>query len=110
MKTAEQVKTRVNELIKTGLKEQDPVEQAKIKAEISYLNKVYLYLSTNPSETFIRTELQKLQKRIDLINQNYKNWTAPKGVAYGKLHKVYEKAQGVPKLNESIQFLSFLLN
>jgi hypothetical protein len=83
----------------------------KLRKRIAYLRTCVLYLETNPSPSFLKEEITKLETKITLRMANFSITDAEaKPKTYlGKIKKAYEKQFDVPKLREQIKTMRFLL-
>lgn len=86
-------------------------EKTKIANRIAFLRQTIAYLEQDNREEFLKGELERLQKRKDLIQKDYVNWIPNKYFEKEK-HKIteYYKEMGIPKLNSQIKALRFILD
>lgn len=86
-------------------------EKTKIVNRISFLRQTITYLEQDNREDFLKQELDRLQKRKDLIQKDFVNWIPNKFFEKEK-HKLkeYEKEMDIPKIDRQIKALKFILN
>lgn len=86
-------------------------QRTKIINRITFLTTTIAYLEQDNREEFLNSELDRLNKRVSLINKDYINWI-PSKYYEKENHKLkdYIKEMGVPKLKAQIKALRFILN
>lgn len=85
--------------------------ETKLRKRIAYLRTCVLYLETNPSPSFLKDEIEKLETKISLRMINFSIADAdikPKTVL-SKIKKEYEKQFDIPKLRDQIKTIRYLL-
>lgn len=80
--------------------------------KVENLRKLAYYLETNPAESFIISERDRIKKRIDMIKDQYPDWL--KNCADVNNLKnpksAYEKEMGLPALRFQLKNLEYLLS
>lgn len=85
----------------------------RIQKEIEGYELCELYLRTAPSESFVLSEAERLEKRLSLIDEQYippPNHKMMQRKELTKAKKEYEKEYQVPKLKSQLKFLRFILD
>lgn len=90
------------------------VRRAKaLKKRIPVLNQCMMYLESEPTESFIRQEISRVENKITLrMNQfplDHYQQTNVDPRTVNKLKRDHEKKYDVPKLREQVRTLRFLL-
>lgn len=86
-------------------------EQVSANNKILFLRHVLAYLNTFPSEEFVKSEIGRLRNRLQLINDQFKEWVPTQYFETDKEKlKEYLKEMGVPKLKIQIKALTFIIN
>src|ERR1700721_1062937 len=84
-------------------------EKNKIKKKIQFLTTIVRYLETFPSEEFIKTEISRLNKRVSMVKDQFKDYVRSKYFEKEKDKlKAYLKECGVPKLKLQLKALRFI--
>lgn len=115
MRTIKEVSGEIKNLRKYALKSKsdgDEKESKKAIREVNFLKNVLWYLETSPREEFLKSELIKLTKRVDNINEHYANWLKndkPPSVLPEKAKSFYAKEMGVPLLKSQIKTITYIL-
>lgn len=76
-----------------------------------FLQQVKYYLETRPSEEFLKSEILRLENKLDIINNNYKAWlnADPKNKQHEKPLTVYAKEMDVKKIKDQIETIGYIL-
>ena len=85
--------------------------ETKLRKRIAYLRTCVLYLETNPSPSFLKAEIEKVENKISLRMVGF-SLDGSLGMTKSfvlKLKKAYEKQYDVPKLREQVKTMRFLL-
>lgn len=115
MRTANDINTEVMDLRGIIASEATTAVQARrAKKKIEYLNQCLLYLSTDPSETFIKREINRISNQIETAYASIESWLSSQKIAVKKLpeekrKRLFEKEAGIPKLRKHLKNLKFLL-
>lgn len=73
----------------------------KIQSKIDYLNGIWAYVETNPSEEFLNSELARILKAIDVREESYKPLHKDANLSDKRKHKKdYDKKMGTDKLKD----------
>lgn len=86
-------------------------QETKLRKRLSFILMCERYVATNPSEDFLKKELNRLNNRLQIINKDMPKFpfgSDPKYVA--KKKQEYRKLMDVSDLTNKIQAVSFLLN
>lgn len=81
------------------------------RKRVAFLNICIAYLKEYPAKEFIEKEINRLENRLLLIDQNYEPafWKTEMTFLSDKSKfKDYQKDNGVPKLKEQIRALRFI--
>jgi hypothetical protein len=109
-KLTQEVSTLMLRLDNDGLK-MKKMERSKITNRITFLRTTITYLEQDNREDFLSSELDRLNKRVQLINDGYADWIPSKYYEKEKDQlKDYLKEMGIPKLKAQIKALRFILN
>ena len=90
-------------------------QQVKFKKatekRIKYLNTIKLYLETNPSSEFLKSEVYRLKTALAVYETRFSQSIIPSEITQSvKLRrKLYEKENSVPKLKTQLKNLQFIL-
>jgi hypothetical protein len=115
MKTSEQLKKEVDDLIFEGksldkFNKDERKRLTKIKSRIKYLKPLIIYLETNPTKDFCLSELNKAESKYHVSSLGFEiREDLPKSVL-SKLKKEYDKHKGIDNLKKQIQNLKFILS
>lgn len=92
----------------SGMKKMD---RTKIANRITFLRTTISYLEQDNREVFLESELERLNTRIQLINDDYSDWIPTRYFEKEKDKlKEYLKVTGVPKLKNQVRALRFILD
>lgn len=116
MKTLQQVKDRMAEILATDKKHLKPSAIKRLQNEYDYLNTISAYLDSNPRVEFIEKEKNRLIDLINKIDVNYRNWLSAsqsqvglEGKSRSQLKSYYNKINNVSKLNLQLKTAYYLL-
>jgi predicted translin family RNA/ssDNA-binding protein len=111
MKTAKEVDKEINELIRSINKDLKENEVKSIKREVAFLRQCYRYLETCPRQEFIKSQLEEVQRRIDLIPSHFEAWKTGKVLTkYKDPYSAYQNEMRLPDLKAQVKTLTYLLN
>lgn len=116
MKQANELNGMIKELL--GLPQVDETTKKRLPAsvlngrrkKVKFYNLCWKYLQSNPSEEFCKNEINKLDLRLKLINQEY-----PAEKIFATLDeeknfkKEFNNKWDIPKIKEQLKTLRFLL-
>lgn len=87
------------------------MERTKMANRITFLRQTITYLEQDNRQEFLEKELNRLNNRVQLINDGYADWIPAKWFEKEKDKlKEYLKEMGVPKLKTQIKALRFILD
>jgi len=89
-----------------------PNKIGKLMKRIEFLNGLALYLKSNPSEDYLKSELDRINKSIKNANSGYSYWekyNAPKDVDPKKYKTLYASTVGLGKLKKQLKTIDYLL-
>ncbi len=123
MKTLKQIDIMIQENVDVVKKSREdnktkkklPAEK-KALAKIAFLNMIKMYLETAPSEDFIKTNLDIVNKAIKTREDSYTDWlkSGTTGVPFGtpesKMKTFYNTYSGLKELKKQKETLDFILN
>ena len=111
MKTPEQVKKEIEELILQKKDAKTYRALKKINNKIEDLKTIVLYLETNPSEEFIKSEKARLEKQVDAIEDNFQKWlnSGSSRRHSEKPLKVYYKEMKLEEVTKRLKTINYLL-
>ena len=78
----------------------------------NYLKSVLLYLETNPNESFIRSEVERLKKLISSKESQYVKWSkdvCPKEIEVKKRKALFNRELGITVLKKHLKNNLFIL-
>lgn len=114
MKTAKEIKDEIQQ-VKDGLSEGIEQKSLTAKEEKSYrerlrwLNLICQYVESIPSESFVKKEIERVKERINLrmnafvVNEKWDLMTIKKE------KKKHRKSYEIPKLEEQLRALNYIL-
>lgn len=105
MKTISEIRVEIGSLedtIKTN--ELKPAQVTRLKNKIVYLRSIILYLETNPSEEFLKSEINKNEEKIKRRQNEIP------GSAFGKELRAIEKDLGIIHLREQVSTMHYILS
>lgn len=113
MITTETIQKEIDDL-RTSITKGITDRQLKKKRErVDELKNLKLYIESNPSEGFIKSEIDRIEKSIERINdfENFKIWRLSQDHSdQKKLKTQYNKELGLPTLKAQLKTLNYLLN
>lgn len=102
------IQKEIRELLATDTDGFKNAQLTKIKKRLQFLKTCEHYLQSDPPPKFIKAEISRLQKRLDLFNKNFAGWSPDKPVANPK--SAYSKEMGLPLLIIQLRTLKFILD
>ena len=112
MKTVQQIQNRINELMDycQSFKPSEGKTFNKERKELSLLNTIKMYLEDNPSEDFIKKEVERLENRVMLIEDGFMNYlhnTPEDSDILSKKRQEYNKINNVPEIRRQLRRFTF---
>jgi len=111
MKTTEQVKKEIEELILQKKDAKTDRALNKINNRIDFLKTIVLFLETNPSEEYLLSKKLKLEKQCDAIEDNFQKWLNSDSSRrhLEKPLKVYYKEMKLDDVLKRLKTINYLL-
>lgn len=112
MKTIQEVEVEINDILTQieANKKAKIAKNAKLSNRLDFLKTMKWYLKTNPNEDFIRKELNRVQRLVDLIDDGFDYWFKSSGMTDKKKARIkYNTELGYDKSKQQIKTLTFLL-
>lgn len=113
MKTLDQINKLLAEASKQATRELTKKETNNLVRELAKLMNAKMYLETNPSEDFIKSEFEELKKRKEQIDKDFQKWLrfTPQGDRTPTQSKsAYRTEMGYKKVRSQISFMEFILS
>ncbi len=112
MKTVEQLENNISNCKRLLLDTVDKKEAKKLSEEITFLKNCKDYLQFNPNKDFLLNQLIELQKKIDLLNEQYNTWfnQHPSARHSKSPRSLFNKETGIAGYKKQLETLQFLLN
>ena len=103
MRSLLEVKTEIAAIMSTEFKKS--TEKSRARGRLKFLKTVQFYLEGNPTEYFIKKEIERLENRNNLLlsqfdESKYSNYSKPK--------KKYEEEMGIPLLRVQLRALRYI--
>lgn len=91
--------------------EMKPAAERKLRKRIPFLRTCIKYIETNPSQSFMKSEIEKVENKINLRMGQFclDDYQDLDKKTVNKLRKQHEKKYEVPHLREQVRTLRFLL-
>lgn len=116
MKQKQEIQKEINDLIsnrKSFIADGRLTREGKqANARIIFLNKALQYLETEPREEFIRKEIDRINGRLNRIEDLYKSWQGEMGEVYASdAHRLkrYNEIMEVAQMKRHLKTLMFLI-
>lgn len=113
MKTSKGIKERMDYIIRNHSDYDTKGKKSIDLREYNFLKNCYLYLETNPSENFIKKQLNDTVRLRKIIDDRFPDWlenqTASSLSGVDNYHSYYLKLMNSRDLDEKIKTLTFLL-
>lgn len=111
MKTLEELKKELSELLVTDTRDWKNLQINRFKKRVQFLKLCISYMESEPTPEFLKKEVSRLKKRSELIEDSFPQYTPPKQFDnQKKLKSFYYKEMGIPKINQQLKTLRFLIN
>jgi len=103
-------KTKHTDIDKARRKHKSAVD--KIFSRIEFLTTCLRYVETDPSKEFISKEVDRIESRINLIDDGYAYWRTINMLSAMEAERIkeYNKQMGLSTLKSQLQCLKFILN
>jgi hypothetical protein len=109
MLTVIEVKTQMAQIIAESQGEGSRTKINRLRKRMQYLNLIHAYLLEVPSVDYLFMELKRLNKRMDVLVERYKDWVPPDGLTYKQARVLYEKEMGILNIKQQIKAIKFIL-
>lgn len=114
MKTKQEIQERISQLEASDPRLFKHDEMKERAEEAAYLRSIRNYLETEPTEEFVRSEAEKLELKLNTIEDAFEVWLSKRPEPYSKSEKQwkaeYNKEMGVKNLNNQLDNLKFILS
>lgn len=118
MKTVQQIKEEVNSLIENHKEKERKAATSKkkvpsIKSKLDFLKMCRLYLETNPSPEFLKSEVKRMEDIVSSKESQFKEWTVPhelKSQSINKQKAAFFREVGVSDIKKRIKTVKYLLS
>ena len=118
MKTLLTINNLINDQIESilELEKDKKLNKTKIKKgrnNLTYLRFIKSYLETNPDESNLIRDRDKLIKNINSKQSNYDYWfkhIAPIGITKKKAEELFKKESGIETMKKQLKNLNFILD
>lgn len=111
MKTLQELQTELHGLPQVQLDPTNPESKkyyARMQKYALFLKQCILYLESNPTPAFIRSEIKRLEETINLINLRFEAWKRLPDNYNSPITK-YRNDAGVPLMRSQLRTLKFIL-
>lgn len=113
MKTISQIKSEMLQNVELALNPNLTLRGYNTLANRNnYLKSVLLYLETNPNESFVRSEVERLKKLISSKEAQYVKWSkdvCPKEIEVKKRKALFNRELGITVLKRHLKNNLFIL-
>lgn len=114
MKQIEELKREVSENIKLMKQRKDLGRSYSSISKKNEILKYFIsYLESNPSEEYLKTERDKIQKIINAKESQFHYWNenvCPQDVSITKRRSLFNKEVGITDLKKRIKTLNYILS
>lgn len=107
MKTLTEIDKEIKKLLESYRFAISIAEKSQIKNNISNLRAVELYLKTEPREEFIRSERERLQTEIKILENRFKEWQQSRPCS---TFREYENYMHIPGKRAQLRQLKYILD
>jgi len=105
MKTINQIREEISEVTEAiQTTELKPAQKTKLVNRILWLRNIILYLETNPTEQFLRSEVKILQDKITRRKDHI-----PKDIMEPAVRRSFENDWNIPHLKEQLNTINYIL-
>lgn len=115
MKNVKEIKEEIETIqseLRDDLTKMSDSKFTRLKNRIEFLVGLILYLESNPNETFLQSEIDRIENSIKKANENYEYWckyNAPKDVDPKKYRTMFNQVTGVAKFKKQLKTIEYLL-
>jgi len=114
MKKIEDLKKEISDNIKL-MKDKKEIgkKYSSISKKNQYLSQLVMYLETNPSESYLKSERDSILKIITTKQSQFKYWSesvCSQDVPVAKRNALFNKEIGLAELKKRIKTLNFILS
>ena len=114
MKKIEQLQNEISENIKLmKQKKENNLSYRSIVKKNNNLKFYLMYLQTNPSEEYLKTQKNSIQKIINSKKSQFNHWSenvCPQNVHVTKRRSLFNKELGINELRNRLQALDYILS
>lgn len=85
----------------------------RLENKIDYYNSVRRYLESKPSEESLRSEVSRIKKTLERLDDKYEYWcnnVRPKNLDFKSWRSTYNKDTGYTKLKTQLKTLEFIID
>jgi len=107
MKTAKEIETEIS-IVRKEIKDGKSIRRNK--ARIVFLRQCKLYIETDPSLSYLNSEVETIKFKIKVLDERYPAWCAQKNLSQWKNPlSHYRSEAGIPLLKSQLKTLKFIL-
>lgn len=110
MLTLKRVEQEIHGYLSVDREGLTPRQISAHQTKVRHLQFVKNYLLENPSKEFIESEIARLEKKLQKIDENFVYWKPPINTDVLNPKKLYEKEMEAPRFKKQIEFLRTILN
>lgn len=103
MRSLLEVKTEIAQIRASSFKK--PSEASRARGRLKFLTTIQFYLEGNPTDYFISKEIQRLEKRNNLLLNEYDE---SKYIHFKNPKKKFEEEMGIPLIRLQLKALRFI--
>jgi hypothetical protein len=107
MKTIQEIDYEIGKALHQADETEKETQLNRVRKRVQFLNTCKMYLLTRPDEAFIIKEIERLEKRIKLLDEGFIHFRPPLGHT-GNPRLLYEKETGIPALKTQLDTLKFI--
>ncbi len=113
LKTVNVQVEQIKSSLEKATKDRDIKEVKKLSKRLEYLNGIKFYLESQPSENFLKSNLNEIKKRIASLSSGFGEWLKSvdkKDSDPKKLKTRFNTEMGLGKMKNQIKTLEFILS
>jgi molecular chaperone GrpE (heat shock protein) len=112
MKTIDQLKKIIEETKEDCKKNATEKTLKKLNERIQYLERMILFLKTEPKEEVLKKQIVRLSSEIDILEKRYENWLRLNLEMYKRKDSktIFNKGMGITEKKKEIETLTFIIN
>ncbi|MBW1612428.1 MAG: hypothetical protein JRJ57_00305 [Deltaproteobacteria bacterium] len=80
-----------------------------LKNKIATLKQIKTYLQCNPREEYLKGEKDRIEKRIESIEEKYLTWAQWNATRHKEPRDAFEKEMGIPRMKTQLEQLKVIL-